>query len=409
MTRPLAALLALAVLAGCGESGDTSSAGSDGAARRTTTTDDPGSGTIQVAPSLTAPTSTTAPAATTPTTAATATTATPAGDCPAPSTRREKLSELLMVTVPDGDPSTATSIMLSNPFLGGVFVGGSNDATLTDDTFQEVAKAGRWFVAVDEEGGRVQRVDNIAGSIPSPSRQAADLTPDQIRDLARQRGLVMRDLGVNVDFAPVVDLSAPTRGLVIGDRSYGTSAAGVVADAGAFAAGLRDVGVLPTLKHFPGHGRAIGDSHKTAVTTPSLDELRTSDMVPYAQLALQPRTAVMVGHLDVPGLTEEGRPSSVSPATYALLRNEVGFGGVVFTDELLGMQAIASRYGAESAVVEAIVAGADVALVSRQDVATFVNALDRAVERGRLSEARVEEAVGHVLAAKRDLGLGGCT
>ncbi len=135
--------------------------------------------------------------------------------------------------------------------------------------------------------------------------------------------------------------------------------------AGAYARGLRDAGLLPVLKHFPGHGHGSGDSHTGGVVTPPLADLQNNDLIPYRTLVAQAPVAVMVGHLQVPGLTGSD-PASLSPAAYNLLRSG-GYGGppfagVVFTDDLSSMAAINERYGVAEAVLRALQAGADVAL-----------------------------------------------
>ena len=257
------------------------------------------------------------------------------------------------------------------------------------------------LVAVDEEGGRVQRLEGLLGAMPSARSQAASLTPADVEALATAKGQAMKALGVDIDFAPVVDVSGATSGGVIGDRAYGADPTSVAAYAGAFAAGLRRAGILPTLKHFPGHGRAVGDSHEELATAPPLAELEQLDLVPYRELLDDGPTAVMVGHLDVAGLTEPGLPASLSPATYALLRDQLGFTGLVVTDELGGMAAVSSRFSAPEAVVRAIAAGADLALVTGAgQLGAVVDALVAASSDGRLPAARVNEALGRVLATK---------
>src|SRR6202000_328447 len=111
-----------------------------------------------------------------------------------------------------------------------------------------------------------------------------------------QRGKKMHDLGITVDFAPVVDVSDEPDDSVIGDRSFSNDPAVVTDYAGAYARGLRDAGVLPVLKHFPGHGHASGDSHTGGVVTPSLAELKNLDLGPYRTLVSQAPVGVMVGH-----------------------------------------------------------------------------------------------------------------
>jgi beta-N-acetylhexosaminidase len=314
---------------------------------------------------------------------------------------RKKVAQLLFVSVDTSSPAQARSLVTTDAPVGGLFLGGTADGIFAGAGVPAVVAAAGVppLVAVDEEGGRVQRIDALFGSIPSARRQAATLTPGQVRELAASRGARMRELGVTVDFAPVVDVSTQADRQVIGNRSYGATAAEVVAYAGAFADGLRDAGILPTLKHFPGHGRAVGDSHRSVTVSPPLGDLRQVDLVPYTALLPAGPAAVMVGHLDVPGLTEAGVPTSLSPATYRLLREEVGFDGVAVTDAL-EMQAVTKRFTVREAARRSIEAGADMPLVSVVHFAGLLDHLEAAVAAGQLAPARVDDALRRVLAAK---------
>ncbi len=286
--------------------------------------------------------------------------------------------------------------------VGGVFVGGTSTTLFTSGALRSLAGPGQVppMVAVDEEGGRVQRIDGLDGPIPSARVMAATMTMAEVRTLARERGLTLRRYGVTVDFAPVVDVSAQADREVIGDRSFSDDPATVIRYARAFAAGLRDAGVLPVLKHFPGHGHAVGDSHQGKSTAPHFEALGP-DLAPYRTLLPEGGTAVMVGHLDVPGLTG-GVPASLSAAAVdGLLRRDMGFGGLVFTDELGGMRAVTDRYGIAESTRRALAAGADVALFAQ--AGSLVAVLDRLVAdvgAGRLSEAGVDRSVQRVLDAK---------
>jgi beta-N-acetylhexosaminidase len=253
-------------------------------------------------------------------------------------------------------------------------------------------------VSVDEEGGRVSRLAGVIGSQPSARELAQTKTPDEVYGIALERGRAMRGLGITVDFAPVVDMT--TQSAAIGDRSFGDDPQTVTEYAGAYARGLRDAGVLPVLKHFPGHGRASGDSHTGAVSTPPLAELQNDDLVPYRTLTAQPPVAVMVGHMQVPGLTG-GEQASLSPAAYNLLRTEFGFGGLVYTDDLSSMAAINQQYGVAAAVLKSLQAGADVALwITTAEVPAVLDRLEQAVAAGELSQAAVDASVQRVAAAK---------
>ena len=220
---------------------------------------------------------------------------------------------------------------------------------------------------------------------------AATKTADEVYQIALARGQAMRGLGITVDFAPVVDVTAAPDDTVIGDRSFSDDPAAVTEYAGAYARGLRDAGLLPVFKHFPGHGHGSGDSHTTSVVTPPLSQLVTNDLVPYKTLLNEQPVAVMVGHLQVPGLTG-GEPASLSRAAYTLLRTGgyggPPFGGAVFTDDLSRMAAISERYGVAQAVLRALQAGADVALwMTTAEVPAVLDRLEQAVNAGELSHA----------------------
>jgi beta-N-acetylhexosaminidase len=317
---------------------------------------------------------------------------------------RERLAQRLVVGVDAADPDAVVAAVRATQ-VGGIFLGGNATALLRSGALREVQAAARIPVAVsvDDEGGRVQRIDALDGALPS-ARRMARMPVEQVRALARERGRAMAARGVTVDFAPVVDVGDQPANAVIGDRAFSADPAVAARYAGAFADGLRDAGVLPVLKHFPGHGRASGDSHRGRVTTPTLDQLRTSDLRPYADLLGTGAAAVMVGHLDVPGLTD-GLPTSLTPATYRLLRDEYRFDGLVVTDDLGAMKAVTGTFTLPDAVLRALAAGTDVALWSSgaQDAAAIgaiLDTLEKALADGRLDASANDRAVARVLAAK---------
>jgi beta-N-acetylhexosaminidase len=226
------------------------------------------------------------------------------------------------------------------------------------------------------------------------------MSVDDVRRSAERLGRSLNRLGITMDLAPVADVSSQPRDDVIGDRSFSDDPATVGRYAGAFATGLLAGGVTPVLKHFPGHGRASGDSHLQVVTTPPLSSMRRSDLVPYRTL-LGDGAAVMVGHVDVPGLTEPGVPASLSPAALRLLRDDLGFDGLVITDDLGGMAAVTSRFDLPDAATRAIAAGVDMVLWnSSSRLPEVVDHLEAAVASGMLPESRVNESVLRILAAK---------
>lgn len=320
---------------------------------------------------------------------------------------RARLAQRVMVGVDGSDPA-GTARLVRDSQVGGIFVGGNATALLRDQSLRAVHAMARLplSVAVDDEGGRVQRIDALDGPLPS-ARAMSRLDPLAVRALGRDRGRELAEHGVTINFAPTVDVSRQPGGAVIGDRSFGNDPEQVVRYAGAFAQGQREAGMFTVLKHFPGHGHADGDSHRGRVTTPPLDQLRRDDLLPYAELvgpggslAGGDRTGVMVGHLDVPGLTGD-LPTSLTPAAYALLRDDYGFDGVVFTDDLGAMKAVTGRFDLPEAVARALAAGADVALWSTGGrVDQVLDGLDAALAAGRLDPAANDRAVARILRAK---------
>lgn len=315
---------------------------------------------------------------------------------------RRRLAQLITVGVSAQGPQEALAAVAGEQ-VGGIFLTGSDPGLLSDGGLAQVQAAAQVpvAVAVDDEGGRVQRVDMLDGELPSARFMAANLPVEWVRELARERGSQLRARGVTVDFAPSVDVSSQPDGAVIGDRSFSSNPETVARYADAFAQGLRDAEILPVFKHFPGHGRAVGDSHQGAVSTPPLAELRQVDLLPYRQLLDGRPAAVMVGHLDIPGFTEPGVPASISPAAIALLRNELGFDGMVLTDDLGAMAAITDRMDLPEAVRRSLAAGVDMALwITTDRLGEVLDHLTQAVADGSLPESRVNEAVGRVLGAK---------
>lgn len=315
----------------------------------------------------------------------------------------QRLAQLVMVGV-DARTGTEAEGLVARYGVGGIFIGGNDTGIFGDGSLARLPSltAIPPFVAVDEEGGRVQRIDQLAGPMSRARTMAQSMTAAQVHDLALQRGRALREVGVTMDMAPVVDVSSQSSGQVIGDRSFSDDPAVVTEYAGAFAAGLREAGVIPVLKHFPGHGHATGDSHRQSAVTPPLGDLEISDLVPYRNLLVEPQTAVMTGHLDVPGLTAPDEPASISPnAVRDLLRTQLGHRGLVVTDDLSRMVAITRNYSVPEAALRALLAGNDMALFVRSaDFPGVLSHLVAAVASQRLDEARVNESVLRVLAAK---------
>lgn len=322
-----------------------------------------------------------------------------------PARLAERAGQLLVVGLPGVTRASEPLVAeILDADVGGVFIDGASNVRSSAQVRSLVAGLRRrarrpLLVATDEEGGRVSDFRDVLGASPSPRTLAVTRTPDQVRAFARRVGSGLAGHGVNLDLAPVADLDAgPTDG-VIGDRSFSGSARTARTYALAFSRGLVDKGVIPAVKHFPGHGRSTGDPHRAApATRVTLRTLRRTDLVPFAAQIDAGVPVVMLGHVRYRAL-DASLPASLSPDAYALLR-DMGFRGVAITDSL-GMAAVHNRWGFARAAVRAVAAGADAVLATDGAHARAMRAaLVAAVRDGRLPRARLNEAAGRVLALK---------
>jgi beta-N-acetylhexosaminidase len=263
------------------------------------------------------------------------------------------------------------------------------------------------LVAADEEGGDVTRVWYDTGS-PYPGNAALGAVDDTglTERVHAAIGADLAALGINLDFAPCLDVLAAPNNPVVGTRSFGADP-GLVARHGAAAVrGLQSAGIAACAKHFPGHGATLVDSHaELAVVPDGLTVVAERDLPPFrAALAAGVRT-VMPGHLRVDGLTGD-LPASLSVAAISLLRESLGFGGVVVSDAL-EMRAVSDPYGVAGAAVRAVAAGNDLLCLGRQvpeeGYLAVRAALRDAVRSGELPAGRLEEAAARVAALRARL------
>jgi beta-N-acetylhexosaminidase len=261
------------------------------------------------------------------------------------------------------------------------------------------------FIGVDQEGGSVQRVtktEQIPASVIPPMRSAARTGN---LPLARRVGSVIAEelsvFGFNLDFAPDCDVLTNPKNSSIGTRAFSDDAQTVAAFSTAVAEGIRSGGIIPVCKHFPGLGGASADTHKGySEVLQSLDGLRKTELVPFRAQIDAGAEMIMVGHISLPNVTGDGTPASLSPVVITgLLREELGFDGVVITDSL-SMEAITQDYPSGRAAVLAVKAGADMLLIP-EDITTAFQALLKSVKSGEIPESRIDASVARILALKK--------
>lgn len=267
------------------------------------------------------------------------------------------------------------------------------------------------FVAIDQEGGRVVRITEGVTVFPGNMALGATGKPELARQAAQITARELRTLGINVNFAPVVDVNSNPLNPVIGERSFGSSPELVAAFGVAMVSAYQAEGVIATAKHFPGHGDTNIDSHigLPVVSKPEL-ELYTAELKPFAAMVNAGVPAVMTAHVVAPGLDDTGLPATLSPRILGILRQGMGFDGIVFTDSLT-MGAIANHWGLEEAAVRAFLAGADVLLLGADKEAgtdiqeRVFQALLTAVKAGEIKAERLDDSVRRILLAKHDYSI----
>lgn len=260
------------------------------------------------------------------------------------------------------------------------------------------------ILTCDEEGGRVNRLmDTVHTTYVGPmldyKGQGADTAYQNACTIASD----MYALGFNFDMAPVADVWSNPDNTVIGNRAYSDDFEQAASLVGAAVEGFHDGGVGTALKHFPGHGDTSADSHKGAVyVSRTLDELREKELLPFKAGIEAGSDMVMAGHLIVSDIDEEPAPFSYKIMT-GLLREELGFDGVIITDGLQ-MKAMTDYYKSGEIARKAILAGVDM-LLCPADPREAISALQTAVEQGEISEQRIEESVRRILTVKMRRGI----
>ena len=258
------------------------------------------------------------------------------------------------------------------------------------------------LIAIDQEGGLVQRLRAPLTVWPAMLAVGAAGDPARTQQVGSALGGELAALGIGWDFAPVLDIHTNPGNPVIGNRAFGTTAGAVVEHALAFWRGLRAAGVAGCGKHFPGHGDTHADSHFTLpVVAHEVDRLRAVELAPFAAAARAGIDSIMTAHVMYPALDRDWPATLSRPILTDLLRDQLGFAGVIVSDDL-GMKAVADRYPIEELAVRSIAAGADHLIVrepAARQRAAFA-ALLRAAETRSDVRARVVQSASRVAAMK---------
>ena len=332
-------------------------------------------------------------------------------------TVEEKVGQLLIAGIEGTEPGDDAVAAIREFRVGGVILFGRNVAdadqlaALTDGLKALNGGYVPLFLCIDEEGGRVSRMPPEIRDLPSALTFGRIRNPEARLDACLALGTTLAEacaaFGFNVDFAPSLDVWSNPENTVIGDRAFGADADTVSACGNQVVSGLMGGGVIPVVKHFPGHGDTLTDSHVgLPVVEKTVEELEELELKPFRRAVEEGAPAVMVAHILMREIDDQ-RPASLSRAVVTgLLREEMGFAGVVFTDDLT-MGAVSDTYGMGEASVLAVEAGCDALLVCHgaDNLRAAREALLASVAEGRITEERLNESVYRLLDLKEACGL----
>lgn len=320
----------------------------------------------------------------------------------------EKIAQLFMPMVfseRDSLHFNETMALVENNKIGGLIfsLGDPVGQSKWLNQFQAKAKV-PLLIAMDAEWGVAMRLDSVA-PYPWPMTMGAIQDSTLIRKIAKRMGEQEKRLGIHYSFGPVLDINTNADNPIIGSRSFGSSKERVTRQALAYMLGHHDANILTSGKHFPGHGDTAQDSHKTLPTIHfSAERIREIELEPFRNLINAGLSSVMVAHLNVPSLAEEGLPTSLSKEVIqGILKNELSFNGLIVTDAL-NMKGVSEYRKVENIDLTAFLAGHDLLLISN-NIPEGIKAIANAYRKGEVTEDRLSHSVKKVLKAKYKVGL----
>lgn len=346
-------------------------------------------------------------------------------------TLRQKIAQMLIIGFPESQIQAQSPVAewLQSDGLGGVLLFDYNMPTrsfgknlISRDQIQQLNVQLRQFnqhdlplfIAIDYEGGVVDRLKHVDDCRPTMTPfEQANLSDEALQDEVKAMALTLADLGFNLNFSPVVDLNLDEQHGIIGKlgRSFSSLPQRVVEVASATVKGFNEKGIVCCYKHFPGHGSAKGDTHEGFVDV--TDTYHSTEIEPYAVLVqnVEQQAMIMTAHVINRHLDPSGLPATLSyPVLTGLLREELGYQGVIISDDLQ-MQAISHHYSLEESLRLTINAGADMMIFGNQlgehSAPQVIDCIERLVQTGAIASSRIEDAFQRIAALKQSAKIKG--
>lgn len=321
----------------------------------------------------------------------------------------EKIGQLMIVGFEGTNISKETRRFIEEFKVGGFILFSRNivDEKQTLELLNNLKEANSnndipLFLSIDEEGGKVSRLPKTFVRLPEAMKVGNKNNKDISYKFGNILGERVKALGFNIDFAPVLDINSNPKNPVIGNRAFGTTVAQVLDNGLEVMTGIRDIGVIPAVKHFPGHGDTDVDSHiNLPKVNKTIESLKSFELIPFLEAIERDVEMVMVAHILYPDIDEK-YPATMSPRIIKeTLREELGYNGVVVSDDMT-MGAIVENYTLEDGVLSFIEAGGDIALIchGKDNPEKVFEKIKEAVEIGELKEEDIDKKVYRILKLK---------
>jgi len=322
----------------------------------------------------------------------------------------EKLGQMMFAGVSGTSLQQETTSLIRDYKVGGLILYANNLETpqqtvslMNDLMAANVTNRLPLFMGTDQEGGKVARLPGPLKNFPT-NQKVGDINQAQFSfEIGQLLGEQLKAFGFNLDFAPVMDVNSNPNNPIIGDRSF-SSNPDIVSQLGIQTMkGLESQQVIPVIKHFPGHGDTSVDSHlELPKVSKSLDDLKQLELIPFKTAIDKGVDVVMVGHILLPKIDQQ-YPSSMSKEIITgILRNQLGFDGVVMTDDMT-MKAITNHFNIGQAAVDSVKAGNDIILIAHEfsNVTSAIDALKAAVKNGEITEKQINDSVRRIIQLKQ--------
>ena len=329
-------------------------------------------------------------------------------------TIQEKIGQMLIIGMDTNYITDRIKTMITKYKIGGIILYRKNFSTYQDmlkliKELKELNKNNKipLFIAIDQEGGRVNRMPPEIKNLPSASILVKSGGKEGIIKSSEITGELLKKSGVNLNFAPVLDIKRFQDGHALGDRCYGENKEDVTRYGIEVMKNLQRQGVVSVIKHFPGHGATKQDSHAfLPVIATKMEKLEKEDMYPFEQAIKSGADAILVGHLLIRNVTGIYPASLSRKFIYKYLRKKYRYNGVIITDDLK-MKAIKMLYGAEAAVKKAFEAGNDIIVFrfNKDEEKKSIENIINLVKKGKIKESRIDKSVKRIVKLKEKYNL----